>query len=126
MSTDENKIASISEKKFNFFPYLLGVQYFTTSLLFIASLIILDLPLDINLEIPLVEFGFNLIFYGMAFNFFSFVLNIIPLLVVIYQKRKTRTTITFKFKEIDKMMIPSAIIFLLSIIAVIAGFILYL
>lgn len=115
-----------TESKRNYFPYFIWIQYCVLPILFVASTIILNLTHGSNSSLQMVDFAIHLTLYGLAFSFFSLVINIVPLLVIIYQERNTKSSMKMNMTEIDKTMIPSAIVFLLSTIGVITGLVIYL
>jgi len=126
MNENVKKETINNESKRNFYPYFIWIQYCILPILFITSVIILNLPHGSNSSLPMIDFAIHLTLYGLAFSFFSLIINIVPVLVIIYQERNTKSSIKMSMKEIDKTMIPSAIVFLISTIGVISGLIIYL
>ncbi|MHA1347826.1 MAG: hypothetical protein ACTSO3_15605 [Candidatus Heimdallarchaeaceae archaeon] len=126
MNENVKKETINTESKRNFFPYVVWLQYCILPILFVASVTILNLPHGSNSSLPMIDFAIHLTLYGFAFSFFSLIINIVPVLVIIYQERNTKSSIKMSMKEIDKTMIPSATVFLISTIGVISGLIIYL
>jgi hypothetical protein len=65
-----------TESKRNYFPYFIWIQYCVLPILFVASTIILNLTHGSNSSLQMVDFAIHLTLYGLAFSFFSLVINI--------------------------------------------------